>query len=114
MKARSKKAKLAELNAQFIQYGITEQPSYEKYLEIVEESPLTRRHLQSLFLGRWARAMSSLLRYHPNVYEDAKKAHAPKPEPKPKPKVEEKKSFVKKTTSAKPASSSQTKVTKDE
>lgn len=83
---RQTRAALARLNAQFIQYGITERPTYDEYIKLVDNEPITRRELKKLFLGRWERLLKVLVHYYPSTYEDAKAAHKPTPAPKPAPK----------------------------
>ena len=84
--AKSKKATLAKLYEQFQMYGMKTDISYEDYIAQVD-SPVTRRVLQKLFMGRWVRAMSSLAKYHPDVNNVvnpvAEKAPEPAPEPDP-------------------------------
>lgn len=78
---RQTKAALAKLNAQFIQYGITERISYDEYIKIVDNEPITRRELKKLFLGRWERLLKALNHYYPTTFADAKAAHKPTPAP---------------------------------
>ena len=85
MRARTKRSAIDELYAQFIQYGITKAPTYLQYINIVgiDNSPITRRHIKKFFYGRWVRVLNTLEKAHPNVYEEAKKAHTPVVEEKP-------------------------------
>lgn len=73
---------------QFIQYGITEPVSYEEYIKIVDYKPITRREVKRLFLGRWQRTLSSLLRYYPSVYSDASLPGGETYKPSPKPAID--------------------------
>ena len=83
---RQTRAALAKLNAQFIQYGVTAPISYDEYVKLVDNDPITRRELKTLFLGRWQRLLKALVHYYPSTYDDAKAAHKPKPAPVNKPK----------------------------
>lgn len=65
------KAALAKLNLQFIEHGITVPVTYDQYIAEVKNSPITKRELKKLFLGRWERLLKALIRYYPNVYSDA-------------------------------------------
>lgn len=80
-KPRRARAILSKLRDQFIQYNISQQPTYEEYLNTVKEEPVTRRVVRKNFQNRWVRLMSALIRTYPGLYDEVKEAHVEKPKP---------------------------------
>lgn len=66
--SKPRKAVLAKLYEQFQLYGLTTDVSYEEYAQTVD-FPVAKRVIKKGWMGRWVRAMSSLLQTYPDVNE---------------------------------------------
>jgi hypothetical protein len=74
----------SRLASQVLQYNLKEKISHDEYLKIVTHNPVTKRDLSRDFNNRWERAVSMMLKYYPQAFKEAAKAHIPAPAPAPK------------------------------